>query len=166
MLALTLSTLSVSVFTSINPAFTATPLVSIQSSNIPSSYIRHRNFIGEISPIVTNLDKADATFRKRPGLAFRGCVSFESTNFPGFYLRHQDFRIKLQKNDNSALFRGDATFCIQPGLADSSKVSFRAYNLPNHYIRHRNFELFVDEENRDGLLPADATFTITQPFLQ
>jgi len=164
MLALTLSTLSVSVFTSIDPALTATQFVSIQSSNFPNLYIRHRGLLADITPIESNLDKADATFRAKPGLAFSGCVSFESINFPGFYLRHQEFRVKLQENDNTPLFKADATFCIQPGLGGKSKVSFRSFNLPNHYIRHRNFQLFVDEERTDDVFKADATFTITNAF--
>jgi len=167
MLALTLSTLSVSVFTSIDPALTATQFVSIQSSNFPNLYIRHRGLLADITPIESNLDKADATFRAKPGLAFSGCVSFESINFPGFYLRHQEFRVKLQENDNTPLFKADATFCIQPSLNPNtpSLVSFRSYNLPNHYIRHRNSQLFVDEERTDALFKADATFRITFPFV-
>ncbi|MBN3896083.1 MAG: AbfB domain-containing protein [Nostoc sp. NOS(2021)] len=75
-LALTLSALPISISTSINPATAQS--VSIQSFNFPTFYIRHRNFLGEISPISSSLDRADATFRISPGLASSNCVSFES----------------------------------------------------------------------------------------
>ncbi|MEH1911945.1 MAG: AbfB domain-containing protein [Nostoc sp.] len=167
-LALTLSALPISISTSINPAIAqSTPVestVSIRAFNLPSFYIRHRNFLGEISLISSSLDRADARFRVRLGLASSNCVSFESSNFPGYYLRHQNFRIRLDRNDNTALFKNDATFCIRPGLASLTNVSFRSYNFPGYYIRHKNFELYIDPYSTDSVFLNDATFTLLAPF--
>jgi hypothetical protein len=133
-------------------------LVTVRSFNFSDRYIRHRDFLGEISPIVTSLDRADATFRVITGLADSSCISFESSNFPGHYLRHESFRLRLHQSDGTALFRQDATFCSTVGLAGRGAVSFRSYNFPGRYIRHRNFELWVDEYTSTPLFHEDATF--------
>lgn len=167
-LALTWSALPISIFTSINPATAQlTPVeqdVSIRTFNLPNYYIRHRNFFGEISPISSSLDRADARYKIRSGLASSDCVSFESSNFPGYYLRHQNFQIRLDPNNNTAQFKADATFCIKPGLASLINVSFRSYNFPTYYIRHRNFNLYIDPYSTNSLFLNDATFTLVAPF--
>lgn len=167
-LALTLSALPISISALINPAIAQStpvePAVSIRAFNIPNSYIRHRNFLGEISRISSSLDRADARFTVKSGLASSNCVSFESSNLAGYYLRHQNLRITLARNDNTALFKNDATFCIKPGLASSTNVSFSSYNLPTYYIRHRNFELYIDPYSTNSLFLNDATFTLVAPF--
>ena len=142
--------------------------VAFQSFNYRDHYIRHRSFLGEITPIQSSLDKADSSFRIVPGLAGGKSVSFESRNYPGQYLRHQGFRIKLHRPDGSDLFRKDASFWTVPGLADPSWNSFESVNYPGHYIRHREFHLYLErgdgelfrkdctfrEVNRDGSRPA------------
>jgi len=135
---------------------------SFKSYNYPEYFIRHRNSLGEITKIVSQLDKKDATFKVVPGLADSCCISFESLNYPGYYLRHQYSRIKLHKNDNSDLFKKDATFKKVPGLANSSWVSFESYNFPGRFIRHRNSHLYSESGNTD-LFRKDATFKITAP---
>ena len=168
-LALTICALPLSISGSINPATAQStpvePAVSIQALNFPNFYIRHRNFLGEISQIFSSQDRADARFRVRAGLASSNCVSFESSNFPGRYLRHQNFRIRLDTNNNTAQFRADATFCMKPGLASLSNVSFRSYNFPDRYIRHRNFQLYIDPFSTNSSFLNDATFTLVVPFI-
>ncbi|MGF2039637.1 MAG: AbfB domain-containing protein [Nostoc sp. CmiVER01] len=168
-LALTLSALPISISASINPAIAQStpvePTVSIRAFNFPTFYIRHRNFFGEISPISSSLDRADARFTVRSGLASSNCVSFESSNFPGYYLRHQNFTIVLAPNDNTTLFKNDATFCIKPGLASLTNVSFQSYNFPTYYIRHKNFKLYIDPYSTDSVFFNDATFTLVAPFI-
>lgn len=134
---------------------------SIQSFDNPNYYVRHSYFLGYITAMNASspdLDKNDSTFKVVPGLASAQCVSFESKNFPGYFLRSQDFRVKLQPQDNSAVFKSDATFCPEPGLADTSKVSFRLYSDDTHYIRHRDNELWVDSYSSDTLYKSNATF--------
>ena len=132
-------------------------IVRLQSFNFPGLFIRHRNFLGEITRINSNLDRNDAAFRMVPGLANSNFVSFESVNYPGYYLRHQNFRIILSRGSNNDLFKKDATFRRVPGLANSPMVSFESFNYPGYYIRHRNFHLFLERGNTD-LFRKDATF--------
>jgi hypothetical protein len=35
---------------------------SLRSANFPDRFLRHQNFLGELIPISSDLDKADATF--------------------------------------------------------------------------------------------------------
>lgn len=136
--------------------------VTLKSHNYPGHAIRHRNFLGEISEIHSQLDKKDATFKVVKGLADPSAISFESINYPGYYLRHHNFQIKLHKNDGSRLFLEDATFRKVPGLADDSKFSFQSFNYPNHYIRHKNFKLYI-ERGEDNLFQNDTTFSMDPP---
>ncbi len=146
---------------------TAGATISLASLNYPDRSVRHRNFLGEITPIRTELDREDATFRVLPGLAGRGTVSLESINYPGHYLRHQDFRLRLQRLSTEAdkdLFRRDASFRVTAGLADSRGISLESLNFPDHFIRHRNFHLYLDKNDDSRLFREDATFLVRQPF--
>lgn len=139
--------------------------VSIESYNIRGMYIRHRNYLGELTSVSSGLDRADATFRLVPGLANAGCVSFESSNFPGYFLRHQFYRLKLNPSENADLYRRDATFCIKPALqpgVGSPWVSFESYNFPGSYIRHRDYHLYI--ESSGGPFREDATFRYVNPL--
>ena len=135
----------------------------------PGYYIRHRYWLGELSTVVSDLDRADATFRLVPGLANSGYgyVSFEAVNYPGHFLRHQHMRLKLHEFAEEQLYRNDATFRIKRGLADSRGVSFESLNFPGFFVCHKaesaDYTLnIVDsetlvEEHRVG----DATFMKT-----
>jgi hypothetical protein len=95
--------------------------------------LRHQNFVAQLSvigPRSRPLDRADATFVLRRGLADHDCLSFEATNYKGFYLRHRDFVVRLSKNDGSSLFRADSTFCPEP--ASGGNLTLRAVNFPSH----------------------------------
>jgi Alpha-L-arabinofuranosidase B (ABFB) domain len=149
--------------------------VSFRSVNFPDRFIRHKNFLGELELIVSDLDKNDASFKTRPGL-FLGdgdihTVSWESVNFPNHYLRHQDFRLKLHLRPAAAgpeqdLFDKDASFFIIPGLADGSKNSFRSANFNQRLLRHRDFHIFLDQlDLSKDLDRKDATFLIGDGFV-
>jgi len=118
--------------------------VSLQSHNYPDYWVRHRNFLGEITPIdpASDLDRKDVTFVVRRGLSGVG-ISFESVNYPGYFLRHQNFRIKLHRREQSELYQKDASFRIRQGLAGSG-TSFESVNYPGHYLRHCSAHLFID----------------------
>ncbi len=163
------------------PPRTAPPgALSFHSVNFPGRYIRHRNALGEISPISNDLDRRDSTFVLRAALVGRGevetypvdaneiAVSLESVNFPGLFLRHQDFRIKLQQNDGSLLFRRDASFFHQDGGCPEGncQVSFESVNLPGSFIRHSNFELWLAQRDGTDLFNQDAAWQPTAPMLQ
>jgi len=153
------------------------PSLSLRSYNYPTMYIRHRNFLGELTEISTDLDKHDATFYggrgdRNPGVG-EGVV-FRSSNWPQFRLRHQDHVVKLHEDHvvidpgrpptyltpESELFHADAAFRFVPGLADASCVSIRSVNYPDLHIRHREFKLYLDAAH-DDLARADSTFRIT-----
>ncbi|MEH1127412.1 AbfB domain-containing protein [Micromonospora sp. CPCC 206061] len=127
--------------------------------------VRHRNFAGRIDPIgsgSSSVDKADATFRVRRGLASNQCYSLESTNYPGYYLRHQNFRVYLHRADGSQLFAADATFCAATGLA-GQHTSLRSLNYPDRYLNHRSSELRISTAD-DSSTRRAATFVIRAPF--
>jgi hypothetical protein len=140
----------------------AAPGSASEASNVRGQYIRHRFTLGEITPVISDLDMKDATWVMRPALSGTpGAVSFEASNYPGTFLRHQAFRIKQHRNDNSDLFKKDASFHVHPGLSGlPGTVSFEAVNVPGHYIRHQNDQLWL--ANRDAgnkaLFASDATF--------
>ena len=118
------STLSASLETTSLAAVGVNQNVSLRSFNAAEHYIRHRYNLGELSPISSALDQADATFKIVPGLADPAAVSLNPTNFPGQYLRHQNFQLRLDRSDNTAVFKQDATFWQRPGLADAYWTSF------------------------------------------
>jgi hypothetical protein len=156
------------------------PYISLQSTNFPDRFIRHQNFLGEISQIQSDLDRQDATFLIRDGARFGDVVMLRSTNFPLHVFRHQDFRLKTHEfnpglipppelgsprpeTPEERLLREDASFFLVPGLADSNLVSFRSFNFPDRFIRHRDFHLFVESADSD-LARRDATFRLREPF--
>jgi Alpha-L-arabinofuranosidase B (ABFB) domain len=136
---------------------------SIRSFNF-NAYLRHRNFLGELTTVTSSLDRADATFQIVPGLADGNCISFRSSNFPDYYLRHQNFRIKLDRFANDTLYRDDATFCVKPSLAGVGDpwVSFESYNFPGFYLRHADFHFYIS--NQGGPFREDATFKFINPL--
>lgn len=115
---------------------------SLESASRQGCFLRHRNFLGELTeenfhlrslPAVARgiqintlrflekFDYSDGTFRIVPGglvggSPSEGLVSFEALNWPGWYLRHQNFRLCLSQRTNDSLFLEDATFILRPGL--------------------------------------------------
>src|SRR6266508_2605568 len=73
------------------------PYISLQSTNFPDRFIRHQNFLGELSQIQSDLDRQDATFSIRDGVRFGDMVMLRSTNFPLHVFRHQNFRLKIDE---------------------------------------------------------------------
>jgi hypothetical protein len=140
--------------------------VSLRSMNFSDRFVRHSNFLGELTPIVNELDKNDGTFDMVPGLADSRFISLRSVNFPNHFLRHQDFRLKLQERPSpeDGLFNQDATFILQPGLSDATASSFKSFNFPDRLIRHRDFHLFIEPLNSPNIT-LDATFKIQPGFI-
>ncbi|MET8760183.1 AbfB domain-containing protein [Lentzea sp. NPDC004782] len=106
-------------------------------------YLRHRDGLARTDVVTSTSDgllKADATFVIRRGLADPTCYSLEARNYPGQYLRHADFRVRLNANDNTDLFRRDATFCAQQG---DGGVRLESVNELGTNIRHYAEEVWV-----------------------
>ena len=103
-------------------------------------YIRHQNgnvVISAISSGSSLLDRSDATWIVRRGLANNSCISFESKNYPGDYIRHQNSVLFRQPYDGTTLNASDATFCPVGGNNGQGN-SFQSVNFTNKYIRHYN----------------------------
>jgi hypothetical protein len=135
--------------------------ISLQSFNYPDRYVRHANFLGELTQVVTDLDRNDATFYLIPAVTDSNLISIRSHNFSTHVLRHQNFRVRL---DAGVQPPEDATFILTPGLADETTVSFRSANFPDRFLRHREFQLFIDPIVSD-LDRQDATFRVIRGFL-
>jgi hypothetical protein len=118
-------------------------------------YLRHRDGLARTDVVTPGSDallKADATFVIRRGLADPTCYSLEARNFPGSFLRHANFRVRLNANDGSDLFRRDATFCAQPGQTPGS-VRLASINELGTNVRHFAEEVWVSSSG--GLHPYD-----------
>ena len=139
-------------------------IVQLKSVNYADRYVRHRNYMSELTPITSDGDKKDASFITRSGLAGTG-VSFESVNFPGYFLRHQNFEIKLHQREESDLYKKDATFIDERGLAGKGR-SFESVNFPGHYLRHCNFKMFIDNNRRGNTAcnPSEQVFEADVSF--
>lgn len=142
------------------------------TSGFTNRYLRHQNnnaVTSVVSSTSSAVDKGDATWIVRRGLANNACVSFESRNFPGDFLRHQNFRLFRQPMDGTPLFRADATFCPRPANTGQG-TSFAAFNFPTRFLRHFNNTLFIASNggpnNFDTATSwaADTTWAVSSPW--
>ncbi|SEP19885.1 alpha-L-arabinofuranosidase B [Amycolatopsis saalfeldensis] len=120
-------------------------------------YLRHSAGDAITSVITADssaLDKNDATWIVRRGLANNSCLSFESKNYPGEYLRHANYQLHRQPDDGSALLANDATFCPAGGNS-GSYTSFQSDNYPGYYIRHYDSTVYI--AHNGGSNPWDTT---------
>ncbi|MBB5867177.1 hypothetical protein F4553_000556 [Allocatelliglobosispora scoriae] len=139
--------------------------ISLQSFNFSDRFVRHMGQLGELTPITSDLDRRDATFRLIDGLSDSRFVTFAASNLANHVLRQQGTRLRLDdKAAADSTFRADATFILTPGLADATAVSLRSVSQPDRFVRHRQFHLYVEQVVGDGDL-MDATFTIASGFV-
>jgi hypothetical protein len=141
---------------------------SFQASDLTANYVHTRSgaaFVDPINSSSANADKQAATFEVVAGLdtSRPGCVSFRSITNSSQYLRHSGFRVLLNTNNNTALFRADATFCPRVGLTGSG-VSLESINFPGRFLRRRNLELWIDPEMSDNGYRGNATFNVVAPW--
>ncbi|KAI9163867.1 Extracellular exo-alpha-(1-_5)-L-arabinofuranosidase [Paramyrothecium foliicola] len=108
--------------------------VRLRSHTGSNLYVRHLGATqAQVQANVPAL--AESQFRiVSPGLAGGSTVSFESTSNPGQYLRHYSYQVRLNANDNSAVFKADASFIQRAGLANSAGISFEASNFAGYYL--------------------------------
>ncbi|GAA3436923.1 alpha-L-arabinofuranosidase B [Kutzneria kofuensis] len=158
------------------PGGTLTPGSSISlratTSCCTTRYLRH--YAGDavtsvISSASPALDKADATWIVRRGLANNSCVSFESKNYPGDYLRHSNYQLHRQPFDGSVLMAQDATFCPATGNT-GAYTSFQSNNYPGYDIRHYNSNVYIAHNggsnpwDTPSLWAEDTTWEVTAPW--
>ena len=112
----------------------------VTTTGFDTRYLRHRDSLARTDVISASspaLDRQDATFTVRAGLADNSCFTFESVNLPGRFLRHAGYRLQTAGNDSTTTFAQDATFCAQPGLnGGAGNVSLESVNYPGYYWRH------------------------------
>ncbi|GAB2622185.1 hypothetical protein Aab01nite_76580 [Paractinoplanes abujensis] len=95
------------------PGLAGNGSVSLESTNYPGYYLRHRNNEAWVDRSDGSaLFRSDASFVRRAGLADAAGVSFESVNFPGRYLRHVNYLLRLETAAD-ATSRADATFHLE-----------------------------------------------------
>ena len=131
---------------------------NFEASNLPGFFIRHRDFLGEMTEQWGPSEDFAFTLVNRGN----GQVAFRSANFPDRYLRHRDYRVHLDApaGPDDELFRLDSSFTRVPGLADRQGYSFRSANFPDRYLRHRDYHLWIEPppDDEDELFRKDATF--------
>jgi len=131
-------------------------VVEFRAVNRPDHFIRHRNFLGELTRHDRPRDDFHFTVVRR---GQQGLVALRSKNFPKRFLRHRDFRIRLEEPNgpNDQLFARDSAFFMVPGLADPNAVSLQSFNFRDRFVRHRDFHVFLEPADSD-LARRDATF--------
>jgi Alpha-L-arabinofuranosidase B (ABFB) domain len=144
-------------------SLTAGP-VSLESANARGTFVSASGASTRLATVDANSDataRRSATFEAVPGLADTRCFSFRAVN--GRYLRHADWRLRLNGDDGTVLFRRDATFCPRPG-ATPGEVSLESSNYPGWFLRHVGPELWVDQSDNSGAFRADSAFVVRPPL--
>ncbi|HEV2783031.1 MAG TPA: family 43 glycosylhydrolase [Actinophytocola sp.] len=94
------------------PGLAGSGTVSLESTNFPGYYLRHRNFeVWLDRDDGSQTFRSDASFFRRAGLADTAAVSFEAANFAGRYIRQSAFLLYVQAVDTAG--RADATFHLE-----------------------------------------------------
>jgi len=129
----------------INPKNYTKTNLNIQSIEVPSFLIFHKDNEVCCSVIKDKTPDMFSHFRIIPGLAGGKSISFESIHKKGFYLRNFNFKIDLQQPGIEKDFKKNASFIMKPGLYDYNLVSFQSVNHPNHYICLNGNKLYIRE---------------------
>ena len=140
--------------------------LQLRSLNFPDRFIRHRNFLGELTGKEGPPEDFLFTIVRRG----EGRIALRSVNYPAAFLRHRDFRIRLEAPEvgGETLFEQDTTFALEPGLADPNNpqsISLRSVNYPDRYLRHRDYSLYLEPKSSPNLA-ADATFSKVEVPMQ
>jgi RNA polymerase sigma factor (sigma-70 family) len=132
--------------------------VSLESADRPGLFVTTADGLGVLAPVgssSTDATRRRATFAVTAGLADPDCFSFRAPN--GWYLRHAYWRLRLNPNVGTQLFRADATFCVRPG-ATADSVALESSNYPGWFLRHRGDELWVDHSDGSAAFRAESSF--------
>jgi hypothetical protein len=138
--------------------------LSLESQNTPGRFIANQNGLAvlvEAGPGTDSGTRGRATFTAVEGLADSRCFSFRYVD--GRYLRHASWRVRLDPDQGTPLFRGDATFCPRAGAAAGS-VTLEASNYPGWFLRHRAGEIWVDQSDNSAAFRADGSFSVRAPL--
>ena len=142
--------------------FTLTPgqPVSVEAADAPGTFVATADDLGVLVTVPATggaTVRRQATFTVLAGLANPRCFSFQAAN--GRYLRHASWRLKLDADQGTPLFRGDATFCPGDG-ATAGTVTLEASNYPGWFLHHRGSELWVDQTDGSPAFHAQTSFRL------
>jgi hypothetical protein len=160
--------------TGVTGSLTAGSEISLRATTscCTTDYIRHQANAAVVSAITSSspaLDKSDATWIVRRGLADSSCYSFESRNYPGDFLRHYNYQLLRQPMTGTTQFRQDATFCAGTGKSGTG-TSFASYNYPTRYLRHYNYNVYIASNGGSNAFDSatswtdDVSWAVTAPW--
>lgn len=138
--------------------------LSLEAVSQAGLVITTADSLGVVAPVDANSDPAArdrATFEVVDGLADARCVSFRAED--GRYLRHASWRLRVNADEGTALYRADATFCLRAGTVPGS-VALQSFNYSNAFVRHRGGELWLDQSDGSAAFRADASFRVLRPL--
>ncbi len=138
--------------------------VELESITHPGHFVRHREFLGELTRKEKPADDFRFTLVRR---GKQGRVGLRSKNAGKLFLRHREARVRLEgpSGPDDEQFTKDSTFRVVPGLADQELISFESVSIRGAYLRHRDFHLFV-EQGEGPDFERDATFVKHVPSVR
>ncbi|MEV4418296.1 AbfB domain-containing protein [Catellatospora sp. NPDC049609] len=138
--------------------------VSLEPDNGPGLFVTTAGGLGVLQPLSAGSGAAarrQATFEAVAGLNDAKCFSFRAAD--GRYLRHSSWRLRLDAQNSTALFRGDATFCVRAG-AVTGTVLLESSNYPGWFVHRRGSEMWVDHSDGSAAFLADSYFRVRPPL--
>jgi RNA polymerase sigma factor (sigma-70 family) len=138
--------------------------VSLESADRPGQYVSVSGRGGALAAVGPTDDvttRRQATFEAVPGLADPACVSLRTPD--GKYVRHASWRLWLDTDSGTALFRGDATFCARAGTTTST-VSLESSNYRGFFLRNVGEELWVDQSDGSAAFRQNSAFWVRPPL--
>jgi hypothetical protein len=138
---------------------------SFEAAADPGHSIREDDdlaFLGAVNANSSAETKSDASFLVVTGLEDNSCFSFRDRF--GRFLRHRDFRLRMEDNDGSELFKKDTTFCVKLG-SRSGTVYFQPINYPDRFLRWRDDgSLRIDPLEASDAYDASRSFAVIHPW--
>jgi hypothetical protein len=134
--------------------------VSLESVAEPGAYVATEGELGVLAAIrstSSDLVRRKATFTVVAGLANPRCFSFRAPD--DRYLRHSSWRLRLDPDQGTPLFRGDATFCAGDG-ATAGTVVLEASNYPGWFVHPRGNQVWVDQTDGSRAFRAGSSFRL------
>lgn len=134
--------------------------VSLESADEAGRYVTAVDSLGVLTPVAassTEPTRRQATFTVIAGLANANCYSFRSPD--GRYLRHASWRLRLNPDEGTKLFRADATFCVRTGATVDS-IALEASNYTGWFVHRRGDELWVDQSDGSVAFHTESSFRI------
>jgi hypothetical protein len=140
------------------------PLKSFQAFNANNVFMRHQNFVGFVTPILSEQDKRDSTFLvAEENWHIGGVVQIHAAapTLADFVLRQQEFNFVLSQE-----LGDDASFTVVGGLVNPNVgldiVSFQSVSVPDRFIMQRDSHLVL--ETPDNFLTQEAaTWFVRDP---